>query len=236
MWRTYLLVYPFIAVYSAMVVPVFLPLARITGSIRAIYALAQLGCRTALRLGGVRLRVLHAGRAREHACCVFVANHISNVEAPALFSVLPRVAVIIKQSLARIPLLGRAMLAGGFIAVDRSAKQSRKRALDAAVNTLRSGVSLLVFPEGTRNASGKLLPFRPGPFQVAIRAGVPVVPITVHGATAIMPRGASHVRPGRVTLDFHPPVETDGLEVESAFELMRGVRAAMQAALERNPA
>lgn len=236
MWRSYLLVYPFIAAYSAMVVPIFLPLARITGSIRTIYRLAQVGCRTALRLGGVRLRVRHARRARQHACCVFVANHISNVEAPALFSVLPRVAVIIKQSLARVPLLGRAMLAGGFIAVDRSAKQSRKQALDAAVKTLRSGVSLLVFPEGTRNDSGQLLPFRPGPFQIAIRAGVPVVPITVHGATAIMPRGASHLRPGRVTLHFHPPVETAGLGADRAFELMRSVRAAMQHALDRAPA
>ena len=229
MWRSYLLVYPFVAIYAVLSVPVFAPLARLSGSVRPLYWLARQGCRIALRLGGVRVRVVHGHRAREHPCCVFVGNHVSNVEAPALFLVLPRIAVIMKQSLGRIPLVGQAMRVGGFIPVDRKAKDSRKQALRRAVETLRSGTSMLIFPEGTRNASGPLLPFRPGPFQMAVRACVPVVPVTVHGAAEIMPRGAAYIRPGRVTLVFHPPVSTAGRD---PLDLMRQVRSTMQEALD----
>ena len=232
MLRSFLLVYPVTAAYILIVIPLFVPLTWATQSIRPIYFMARLGCRIALCLSGVRLRILHRERAALHPCCVFVANHVSNVEAPALFSVLPRIAVIIKDSLGRIPLLGYAMKLGGFIPVDRKARDSRKRALRLAVRTLQSGTSMLVFPEGTRNPSGPLLPFRPGPFQMAIAAGVPVVPITVHGAEGLMPRGATHIRPGEVIIAFHEPVETDGLSMGEGHGLSARVRKLMQAELD----
>ena len=235
MWRSYLLTYPFLAAYVLLVVPVFVPITWATGSIRPIYWLARQGCRIAFLLSGVRLRVLDGHRASAHPCCVFVANHVSNVEAPALFATLPRIAVIIKESLGRIPLLGYAMRMGGFVCVDRKAKDSRKMALEVSLRTLRSGISLLVFPEGTRNPSGPLLPFRPGPFQMAIAATVPVVPITVHGAQALMPPGATYLRPGLLTLAFHPPIETNGLTEKDRVALMQQVQAQMQAALDAGP-
>ncbi len=236
MLRSYLLIYPFLALYVAVVVPVFMPIVKITGSIGPAYWMARQGCRIAFGLAGVRVRLERLERAFAHPCCVFVANHASNLEAPALFQVLPRISVIIKESLGRIPLLGYAMRMGGFICVNRKARDSRKQALAQAVQTLRSGISMLVFPEGTRNPARKLLPFRPGPFQMAIEAGVPVVPITVHGATELMPRGASHLRPGQMTLHFHEPVPTDNLTAGDGLELMRRVRAAMQSALDERPA
>ncbi len=232
MWRSYLFMYPFLVLYVAVVVPLFVPVMWVTGSIRPIYWMARQGCRIMLRIGGVRLRVLHLERAHMHPCCVFVGNHVSNIEAPALFSVLPRIAVIIKHSLGRIPLLGYVMRMGGFICVDRKVKDSRRQALLRALETLRSGISMLVFPEGTRNTAGRLLPFRPGPFQMAIAAGVPVVPVTVHGAAALWPRGLTYVRPGRVTLVFHPPIGTDGLDDGDRISLMNTVRDTMQAALD----
>lgn len=235
MWRTYLLVYPFLALYVAVVVPLFVPVTWLTGSIGPIYRMAQRGCRIMLWAGGVRVRVLHPERARMHPCCVYVGNHVSNIEAPALFSVLPRVAVIMKHSLGRIPLLGYAMRIGGFIRVDRQSRASRKQALLRAVETLQGGLSMLIFPEGTRNTSERLLPFRPGPFQMAIEAGVPVVPFTVHGAAELWPRGETYMRPGRLTVVFHAPVETDGLEHEDRIALMKMVRVAMQAALDAGP-
>ncbi len=232
MLRSCLLAYPFVAGYVALVVPLFVPVTWVTGSIRPIYWLARVGCRVTLRLAGVRLRLLHHERARQHPCCVFVANHVSNLEAPALFQVLPRIAVIMKDSLGRIPLLGYTMRLGGFICVDRKARDSRREALQRAVDTLRSGISMLIFPEGTRNPTARLLPFRPGPFQLAIEAGVPVVPVTVHGALSLMPRGTAFPRPGWLTLHFHPPVATGGLAIEDRMVLMRRVRDGMQAALD----
>jgi len=236
MWRSYLLTYPFILLYVAIVVPLFVPLTWLTRSIRPIYWMARQGCRVGLALSGVRLRLLSPERARQHPCCVFVANHVSNVEAPALFAVLPRVAVIIKDSLGRIPLLGYTMRMGGFIPVDRGAKQSRRQALRDATQTLQSGISMLVFPEGTRNPTEELLPFRTGPFQMAIETGVPVVPITVHNARALMPKGARHLRPGVLTLSFHTPVPTAGLAEGDRLALMTKVRQSMQAALVSKPA
>lgn len=232
MLRSYLLAYPFLVLYVALVVPTFVPLARVTGRIGALYWMARQGCRIGLRLTGVRVRVLDGERAYVHPCCVFVANHVGNLEAPALFMVLPRIAVIMKESLGRIPLLSSAMRMGGFICVDRKARDSRRRALDQAVRTLQAGISMLVFPEGTRNSGAKLLPFRPGPFQMAIDAGVPVVPVTVHGAGALMPRGAAYPRPGTFALQFHDPVLTEGLDLGDRLDLMRSVRATMQAALD----
>lgn len=231
MLRSYLLAYPFLAAYVAAVVPIFVPVTWITRSIDPIYWMARQGCRAALRLAGVKVRVLHGERARVHPCCVFVANHVSNIEAPALFQVLPRISVIMKQSLGRIPLLGYAMRIGGFIGVDRTARDSRKRALEQAVRTLQSGISMLVFPEGTRNPTGRLLPFRPGPFQMAIEAGVPVVPVTVHGAAGLMPKGATYMRPGELALWFHDPIPTEALKPDDRLELMKAVRETMQAAL-----
>ena len=235
MLRSYLLAYPFLIAYVAAVVPVFVPLTWMTGSIGPIYWMARQGCRVALRLAGVKVRLLHGDRARVHPCCVFVANHVSNIEAPALFQVLPRISVVIKESLCRIPLLGYAMRMGGFICVDRTARDSRKHALEEAVRTLQSGISMLVFPEGTRNPTGKLLPFRPGPFQMAIDAGVPVVPITVHGAAALMPKGATYMRPGELALWFHDPISTEALQPDDRLELMKRVRETMRAALEDAP-
>ena len=232
MWRSFLLAYPFVAAYVAIVVPLFVPLAWVTGSIRPLYWMARQGCRIGLRLGGIRARYLHRERTSDHRCCVFVANHVSNVEAPALFAVLPRIAVIMKQSLGRLPLLGYAMRLGGFICVDRQAKDSRRKALDEAVRTLRGGISMLVFPEGTRNPTGTLLPFRPGPFQMAIEAGVPVMPITVHEAAERMPKGSWHIRPGTMTVIFHPPISTAGLQAEDRIALMARAREVMQSALD----
>ncbi len=236
MLRSYLLTYPFLALYVAVVVPVFVPIAKITGSIDLLYWLARQGCRIAFGLAGIRVRLEHPERAFAYPCCVFVANHASNLEAPALFQILPRISVIMKASLGRIPLLGYAMRLGGFICVDRKARDSRKQALEQAVRMLRSGISMLVFPEGTRNPMPKLLPFRPGPFQMAIEAQVPVIPVTVHGATVLMPRGTSHMRPGDMTLHFHDPVPTENLTAADRMEVMRRVRTAMQSALDARPA
>ena len=128
------------------------------------------------------------------------------------------------------------MRLGGFISVDRKAKDSRRQALEQALETLRRGISLLVFPEGTRNPGGPLLAFRPGPFQIAIASGVPIVPITVHGAAKLMPKGAWFVRPGHMALVFHPPVATEHLAPQDRIALMQQVRETMQDALDNfNP-
>lgn len=235
MLRAYLLVYPFLAAYVALGALLFVPLTWLIRDIRPIYWVARSGVRLALWLSGVRVRQVDRAYAVEHPTAVFVCNHVSNIDPPALFMVLPRIAVILKRELRRIPLLGYVMEIGGFIYVDRQARGSRREALEKAVATLESGISLLVFPEGTRSRDGRLLPFRPGPFTIAIEAQKPIVPITVHGTRELMPKGKGSIRPGTITLRFHPPVLTAGVTTAGRNELMERVRAVMEQAVSDNP-
>lgn len=232
MLRAYLLVYPFLALYVALGATLFVPLTWLIRDIRPIYWVARTGVRLALALSGVRVRQVHPEYAVAHPTAVFVSNHVSNIDPPALFMVLPRIAIILKRELRRIPLLGYVMELGGFIYVNRQARGSRREALEQAVATLKQGISLLVFPEGTRSRDGKLLPFRPGPFTMAIEAQKPIVPITVHGTRELMPKGKGSIRPGTITLRFLEPVPTAGLTAADRNELMERVRSAMEAAVD----
>jgi 1-acyl-sn-glycerol-3-phosphate acyltransferase len=228
MLRTYLFLYPLLAVYILLAAIVFVPLTWVTRDIRPIYWAARQGCRLGFWAAGVRVETIGLERAWSKPVALFVANHVSNLDPPALFAVLPRIAVILKKELGRIPLLGYIMSLGGFIYVDRRARDSRKQALEAGVATLRNGISLLVFPEGTRSPDGKLLPFRPGPFSMAIDAGAAVTPVTVRGARELMPKGTMVLKPGTMQLIFHEPIETAGMspaERQGLAERVRGVIA-----------
>ncbi len=233
--RALLIALPLIALYVAAAALTFVPLTWILRDIRPIYWVARQGCRLALWLSGVRVRYVHFERARCRPVSIFVSNHVSNLEPPALLAVLPRIAFILKKELRNIPLLGYIMELGSFIYVDRGRSDSRRHALDQAKKTLADGVSLMVFPEGTRSRDGKLLPFRPGPFTMAIESGVPLTPITVHGAGRLMPPGALRISPGEMTIVFHEPIETAGLNAENRGELMARVRGIIEDALASGP-
>ncbi len=155
MWRSYCLAFPFLVLYVTVGALVFIPFTWLTGNILPIYWVARQGCRLGLRLSGVRMRVVNLEYAFQHPTSLFVANHVSNVEPAALFSVLPRIAVILKKELYKIPLLGYVMRLGGFIYVDRKVRDSRKHAMQQGVKTLQSGIGLMVFPEGTRSLDKK---------------------------------------------------------------------------------
>ncbi len=234
MLRAYLLVYPFLCLYVLLGTVIFVPLTWITRDIRAIYWVARTGVRLGLRLSGVKVKLVNREYAFEHPSCVYVSNHVSNLDPPALFMVLPRVAFVLKQELGRIPLLGYVMGLGGFIYVNRKDRNSRRMAQREAVARLREGISLIIFPEGTRSRDGELLPFRPGPFTIAIEAQAPIVPVTVHGSRRLMPKGQSTVAPGEISLVFHPPVLTEGLGPEVRGELMKRIRQTMEEALSPN--
>jgi len=229
-------IYGFLAVYICLGALVGVPWTWITGDIRLLYWISRQGALLTLRLSGVQLRILHPERAREQPTAVFVCNHISNLDPAALFGVLPRISVILKQELRRIPFLGYVMQLGSFVYVDRKSAESRKRALERATELLRSGISLLVFPEGTRSKDGQLLPFRPGPFTMAIESGAAVVPLTIHGTRELMPKGGFGVRPGVVTICFERPILTTGLKADHRSDLMNQARQSMQQALDKRSA
>ena len=205
--------------------------ARLTGRVATLYAVALWIVRNALRLAGVRIEVEGKENLPQRTC-VYMANHQSNIDPPILFAVLPpRIAMMGKKQLFSIPVLGGALRAGDFVPVHREDPEEARESVEVALEKLRRGVSFLVYPEGHRSWDGRLLPFKHGVFVLAIRGGVPIVPVTVDGATGLMPKGKWEIYPGVVRVTIHPPVETATRKVEERRKVGREVRAAIASAL-----
>jgi len=161
---------------------------------------------------------------------VYAANHSSMFDIWALAATLPgSVRMVAKQELARIPLLGRAMVTAGHLTIDRAHPARALEAYRRAAEIIRGGTSALLFPEGTRSRTGELLPFKNAPFGLAIAAQVPVVPVYVGHTFEIMPKGGFLLRPRPIRIVVGDPISTTGMTVERRQELRDRVYAAILA-------
>jgi 1-acyl-sn-glycerol-3-phosphate acyltransferase len=139
---------------------------------------------------------------------IFMANHTSNLDPPILLPTIPgRCSVLVKKELYRIPILGTGMKMASLVPVDRSDREAAIESVNAATAVLRQGLHMLIFPEGTRSRDGKLLPFKKGPFHLAIDAGVFVAPVTLLGTYELWPKSRFALRPGTVAVVFHRPID-----------------------------
>jgi 1-acyl-sn-glycerol-3-phosphate acyltransferase len=218
--------YVAVSLYVAIAAPVGIALALLFRWKNLLYVLGHWGVALGTSLAGIRTRVaghLHipAGQA-----VVFCANHQSNIDPPILFQALhPQLHILFKKELTALPLLGRAFQVGGFVPIDRSSREQSMAAIDQAAASLRRGHSFLTFPEGTRSRTGDLLPFKRGPFLMALKAQVPVVPVAVQGGTASMRRGSRIVRPATVSVRIGEPIPTEGMSLsdrEALADLVKG--------------
>ncbi len=156
---------------------------------------------------------------------VYLANHQSYFDIPALMPVTPgQVRFAAKRSLFRIPVFGWSLWAGAFIPIDRDEPSKATQAFAAAAERLQHGASVLFFPEGTRCADGKLAPFQRGGFLIALKSCVPIVPVGIEGARRVMPRGRAWVTPGHITVRFGAPLDTAAYGVKGRGRLMDEVR------------
>ncbi len=191
------------------------------------------GCaRLALRLGGVRLDVRGRERIPQGQAVVFMCNHESNIDPPAIFPCLPPVLVLAKKEAFRIPVLGPAMRLRGFVPVDRSDRERAIEAVDEACRKLHAGQSFIIFPEGTRSPDGRLQPLKKGGFIMALRAGAPIVPVSLSGTFRIMRKGEIAVHPGTVRVTFHDSIRTDNRSIEDRDALIEEVRQALLSGLD----
>ncbi len=175
---------------------------------------------------GVKVVVEQRGKLDPAQPYVFVANHASSLDIWAAFVAIPRrLRMIAKKQLGRIPLFGWVMRAGRFIFIDRSNGVAARRSIDVAVERIRKGDSVLIFPEGTRTRDGTLGAFKKGGFHLAVNAGVPIVPVALRGTRALMPRGSYLLRAGTVTAIIGDPIPTAGLSAEEKAALHDRVRA-----------
>jgi 1-acyl-sn-glycerol-3-phosphate acyltransferase len=162
---------------------------------------------------------------------IFASNHVSWFDVPSLAKVLPRYKFVAKAELFKVPIFGPAMRSVGMIEIQRENRKAAFGAYDVAAERIRAGNSVVVFPEGTRGSAYPLRPFKKGPFVLAIAAGVPIVPIIVHGTIEIMPRGSLWAHPGTIDIHLLEPVKTSGVDYDHREALMQTVRKRMADAM-----
>jgi 1-acyl-sn-glycerol-3-phosphate acyltransferase len=193
------------------------------------YRFAVWWARGWLACAGIRVRVELGERERAALAAgspwVFLANHQSVLDIPVLLASLPVPArFLAKRSLFRIPVFGQAIAVAGFVPVDRGDRARAGEAFASAIRQLQRGSSVLVFPEETRSTTGRVLPFKRGALLMALRAGVPMVPVGIAGTREVQPKGSLRVRPGTVTVRFGPARQPASGSPAQRRELLESLR------------
>lgn len=227
--------------WTAFLSPFAILSVLLTGSAAtSIWILRRVWSPLLLWAGGVKLAVdglEHVDPARP---TIYVSNHQSVIDVPVLFMAIPKdLRFVAKSQLRWVPFLGWYMWFAGHIFVHRGNPRRTVASLRAAGARIRAGTSIVLFPEGTRSGDGRLLPFKKGAFALAEAAGVPLVPITIHGSGRLMPKRGWQIHPGQIQVRIGAPIIVpEGGAARG--QLMRQVRAAMVAqgleeSAERHP-
>ena len=194
--------------------------------------LARAWSRWVTSFAGVKIVVENRTNLDPEQPYVFMANHASSLDIWAVFVAVPRrIRLIAKKQLARIPILGWVMWAGRFIFIDRQNGVAARRSIDEAGQRIHGGACVLLFPEGTRTRDGTLGAFKKGGFHLAIKAGVPIVPVALRGTRELMPPGSLLLRSGTMTVIIGEPIATQGLTDEDRAGLNERVRGVVETML-----
>lgn len=202
---------------------------------RNMIAVARVWARSLLKIARVRVTVEGLDRIDPNSSYVFVSNHLSYMDTPVVLSRIPvQFRFMAKDGLFKIPFLGTHLMQAGHIPVPLGDPRAAVKSLTIAAQTIRDrGVSVLVFPEGGRSMDGVLRNFKEGAAYIAIKAGVPVVPIALVGTRSILAMGSATFRPGAVTLRIGEPVPTSGLTLHDRGEVTAKLRRCVAAMLSR---
>ncbi|HTW56777.1 MAG TPA: lysophospholipid acyltransferase family protein [Terriglobales bacterium] len=206
------------------------PWTFITGDVSLLYRMFVWGAFTGVRLTGVRVEPVGLDKLDPARAYIFMSNHVSNLDPPIQIPLIPRrTSVMVKKELFRTPILGRTMRMGSLVPVDRGNRDAGIEAVVAAKAVIEKGISMTIYVEGKRSFDGKMLPFKKGPFYLAMECGVPVVPVTIVGTYEAMPKRRFAIKPGLVRVIFHPPIEP--ADFGDRDSLMEKVRAAIESGL-----
>ncbi len=209
----------------------FIPWCWLTGNVLPLYRATQFMLSSSCRIAGVRFRPEGLDRIPRDRACIFMSNHVSNLDPPALISLIPgRTSAFMKRSLMNLPILGTGFRQGEFIAVDRTGNPGdAQRSVAEAQRVLANGTHITTFVEGTRSPDGRMLPFKKGPFFLAKASGAPCVPVSIYGTETILRKGSQRIHPGDAHVIFHEPIEPANCATRE--DLMKAVRAAIASGL-----
>ena len=192
------------------------------------HACARVWCRMVAFTIGARINVHGTENVQAGRSYVYMANHSSLIDTPALFAYLPyQFKIMAKKELFYVPFMGWHLWASGNFAIERGDAQRTAKSVRAIIDGIKAGKSLAVFPEGSRTPDGRLQEFKPGTFKIAVRAGVPIVPVSIRGTYALLPKTTLAPRPGRVDVFIGPPISTAGLDEKAVPDLVARTRAAI---------
>jgi 1-acyl-sn-glycerol-3-phosphate acyltransferase len=206
------------------------PATLVMGNVRVLYRLFMWGARAGVWITGVRVEAIGLDRFDHSRSYIFMTNHISNLDPPIQVPLIPRrTSAMVKKELFKAPILGRAMRMGDMVPVDRGNRDAGIEAVRAAKAVINHGLNMIIYVEGHRSFDGKLLPFKKGPFYLAVECGVPVIPMTIVGTHYTMPKARFAIKPGVVKVIFHEPIEPQDFGDRDC--LMEKVRAAIESGL-----
>jgi 1-acyl-sn-glycerol-3-phosphate acyltransferase len=209
----------------------FIPWAMLTGNATPLYNVSLGIVRAGFHLAGIRVEVSGLENVPSHTPCIFMANHVSNLDPPALLPNIPgRTSAFVKRSLMRIPAFGYAMRLGDFIPVDRDGSvENAIESVRIAREVLGKGFHITTFVEGTRSRDGRMLPFKKGPFYLAMETGAPCIPVSIHGTETMMSKGSLRIKPSSAYITFHTPLYP--ADFADRQQLMDTMRAAIASGL-----
>lgn len=226
-----LLVFIVILALSIPAAIVFIPLAILTRRVDPLYRVGCTIARIGLFCAGIRIRVEGRHNVPKNTACIFLSNHVSNLDPPVLLPLVPRrTSVFLKKGLMKLPMLGYCFKLASFIPVGRTGSpEQAQQSIAMATKVLAQGVHITSFVEGTRSRDGRMLPFKKGPFYLAQQSGAPIIPVSIYGTETLMRKGSIGIRPGTVHLIFHEPI--DPRRYPTREELIAAARTAIASGL-----
>ena len=199
-----------------------------------VHIIARIWSKSILFVSGIGVTVEGLANIDPSQSYVYMSNHRSNFDIPLLLGCLPiQFRWLAKAELFKIPIFGRAMCGAGYVKIDRSNRESAFKSIDQVAAKMRNGVSVMIFPEGTRSEDGDVKPFKKGGFVMAVDTGAPIVPVILRGTRSIMAKVSWRINPGNVTLFIEKPIDTTGFTRDTKEDLIKAVRSVICEVFEK---